>query len=199
MYQKALIYSLLSLCLIGLAPSCSASDIKVSADALERTLKTQLFSGEMGRYYFRGDPRSDCSAYAEAPHVSYSADRVVVHMHTAGKLGKEVAGRCWGIPLNFNVDVSFAPQAEGEVIGFKDAKLEKISDSAELNFFLQPFLSRKVPANMKINAAEVLRKMLFNSRQNTGYAMSLDHLLIQSMQVRSNSLVVTFDGDLSIN
>ncbi|HMF52751.1 MAG TPA: hypothetical protein VK593_00270 [Edaphobacter sp.] len=33
----------------------SATEMKISAEALERTLRTQLFNGPTGRYYMRGD------------------------------------------------------------------------------------------------------------------------------------------------
>lgn len=196
MQRSGILLFCLLFCLI---PTCKATELKVSADALERTLKTQLFNGEMGRHYLYGDSHSACFAYVENPHVTYSADRVVVHIHTEGKLGKEMAGRCLGIPLSLNTDVSFAPDAQNEIIGFKDARLEKLSDSPELNFFLQPFLNHKVPANMKINAADLIRKALFNSRQSTGYTLTLERLRIQSMQIRNNSMVVSFDGALNVN
>ena len=67
--------------------TAKALDVKVSALALERTLKAQLFSGPDGRYYLRGDARSACFVYAESPHVSFKDNRVVVHVHTRSKLG----------------------------------------------------------------------------------------------------------------
>ncbi len=46
----------LAVVLVGLALPLAAHtmEIKVSAVALERTLNTQLFKGQDGRYYFRG-------------------------------------------------------------------------------------------------------------------------------------------------
>jgi hypothetical protein len=52
------------------------------------------------------------------------------------------------------------PEAEGETIGFCDARIEKLSESRELNFVLMPFLSRKVSSSMKVTAAMMLRQLL---------------------------------------
>jgi hypothetical protein len=52
------------------------------------------------------------------------------------------------------------PEAEGETIGFRDARIEKLSESRELNFVLMPFLSRKVSSSMKVTAAMLRRQLL---------------------------------------
>ena len=71
---------------LGGTQMARAIEVKVSAQALERTLRAQLFNGPEGRYYMRGDATSACYVYAEAPHVSFKDDRVVVHVHTRAKL-----------------------------------------------------------------------------------------------------------------
>jgi hypothetical protein len=50
------------------------------------------------------------------------------------------------------------PYGEGETIGFCDAQLLRVTDQRELNFVLTPFLSHQVPASMKVNAADFLKK-----------------------------------------
>jgi hypothetical protein len=90
------------------------------------------------------------------------------------------------------------PEAEGETIGFRDPKIEKLSESKELNFLLEPFLARKLPQQMKINAADLLRQILARSAETTGYTMQLDTLKIHSMQVSGDTLVVDYDSGLSI-
>ena len=55
------------------------------------------------------------------------------------------SGACLGLPLSVPAEVSLAPDAEGETIGFRDARLDRVSDQKELNFLLSPFLSRQVP------------------------------------------------------
>src|SRR5277367_937352 len=116
------------------ARTACAIEVKISAAALERTLQTQLFNGPQGRYYMRGDATTPCFVYAEAPHVSFKDDRIVVHVHTRAKLGTAVHGTCIGVSLTTDADVSFVPEAEGESVGFRDARIEKLSDSKELNF-----------------------------------------------------------------
>jgi hypothetical protein len=176
-----------------------AIEIKVSAQALERTLNNQLFNGADGRYYFRGNATSPCYAYAQEPKVSFKDERIVIHVKTHARLGTKVAGSCLGVGLNTEADVSVVPDAQGESIGFRDPNLDHLSESRELNFLLVPFLSKKLPQQMRINAAELIRQLLVKSAEATGYDVKLDNLKVHSMQVNGDSLVVDFDGDLSVH
>lgn len=181
------------------ATPASAIEVRVSAQALERTLRAQLFHGAEGRYYIRGDAGGACSVYAEQPTVSFKDNRVVVHVHARARLGQAVRGSCVGVTLTREADVSFVPEAEGESIGFRDVRIERLSESRELNFLLVPFLSRKLPAEMKVNAAELIRKLLSQSLSSTGYVVSLDQLKLHSMQVDHDALVVDTDGHIGID
>ena len=181
------------------ARMASAIEVKITASALERTLRTQLFNGPDGRYYMRGGPATPCFVYAEDPHVSFKDDRVVVHVHTHAKLGTGVRGNCLGVSLTREADVSFVPEAEGESVGFRDARIERLSESKELNFLLVPFLSRKLPSQMKLSAADVMRKLLGQSAATTGYTLTLDSLKLHSMVVDHGALVVDMDADMSVN
>jgi hypothetical protein len=176
-----------------------AIEVKVSAKALERTLRTQLFNGPDGRYYMHGDATSPCSAYAEDPHVTFKDDRVVVHIHTHSKLGKALGGKCLGVSLATDAVVSVVPDAEGESVGFRDAKIEQVSESKELNFLLVPFLSRKLPSQMKVNAAELIRKLLSQSLASTGYTLTLDSLKLHSMMVDHDVLNIDVDAAMSVD
>jgi hypothetical protein len=180
------------------AAPCRGVELKVSRGALERTLKQQLFSGPGGRYYLKGSAITGCYVYAEDPKVSFAGDRIVVRMKTHARLGTSVRGTCLGVALSPNSEVSMAPDGEGETLGFKDARLEKVSDQRELNFLLTPFLSHTVPSNMKVNAAELLRKALENSTATSGYKVTLDRLKIHSIQIAGENVVVDADGDLSV-
>ncbi len=191
---------LLSACLIALfSHPARAIEIKISAKALERTLQKQLFTGEEGRYYIKGKADDPCFVYAEDPRVNFSAERVVIHVKTKARLGTSLHGSCLGVGLSLEADVSVVPDAEGETIGFRDARVENLSESRELNFFLIPFLSRKLPQQMKVNVAELLRQLLTASGQTTGYDLKLDELKIHSMQVQGDALVVDFDGKLNVH
>ncbi len=176
-----------------------AIEIKVSAQALERTLNTQLFNGADGRYYFRGSATSPCYAYAQEPKVSFKDERIVIHVKTHARLGTKLGGSCLGVGLNAEADVSVIPDAQGESIGFRDPKLDHLSESRELNFLLIPFLSKKLPQQMRINAADLIRQLLVKSAEATGYEVKLDNLKVHSMQVNGDALVVDFDGDLSVH
>jgi len=135
-----------------------AIEVKVSAQALERTLRNQLFSGPDGRYYIRGMQRPPVLCMRRIRHVSFKDDRVVVHVHTRAKLGTGLHGACLGVSLTTDADVSVVPDAEGESVGFRDARIERLSESRELNFLLVPFLSHKLPSQMKLNAADIMGK-----------------------------------------
>jgi hypothetical protein len=184
---------------LGGTQMARAVEVKVSAQALERTLRAQLFNGPEGRYYMRGDATSACYVYAEAPHVSFKDDRVVVHVHTRAKLGTAVHGACLGLSLTTDADVSLVPEAQGESVGFRDARIERLSESKELNFLLEPFLSHKLPSEMKVNAADLMRKVLTQSVATTGYTLTLDSLKLHSMLVDHNALVLDVDADMSVD
>lgn len=186
------------LLLLATAFPASAAELRVSRDALERTLKQQLFSSPDGRFYLKGSPRSACSVYADDAHVSFLQDRIIVKVKTRARMGKSVGGTCIGFSLSPVAEVSVAPYGEGESIGFRDAQLLKVSDRRELNFLLTPFLSRQIPSSMKVDAADLLRKALEGSTASSGYKVSLDRLKVHSMQIQGEVLVVDVDGDISV-
>jgi len=180
------------------ALSSGAVELCIGRDALERTLKQQLFTAPNGRFYLKGAPGSACSVYADEPRVDFVQDRIVVKVKTRARMGKSVRGACLGISLSPLAEVSMAPYGEGESIGFRDAQLVKVSDQRELNFLLAPFLSRQVPSSMKVDAADLLRKALEGSTASAGYKVSLERLKVHSMLIRGDTLVVDVDGDISV-
>jgi hypothetical protein len=186
------------LVLLGGAGTCPAVELTIQRQALERTLKQQLFGGPDGRYYLKGDAKSACSISTEDPHLSFEQDRIVVRMKTRARLGEPMGGACLGVSLTLPAEVSLTPDAEGETIGFRDARLDKISDRAEINFVLAPFLRHQIPTSMKVNAADLLRKALAGSTATSGYRVNLDRLKIHSIQIVGDKLVLDADGDLSV-
>jgi hypothetical protein len=181
----------------GALPS-GAVELRVSREALERTLKQQLFSGPSGRFYLKGSDRTACSVYADDAKVSFDQERIVVKVKTRARMGKSMGGACIGISLAPTAEVSVAPYGEGESIGFRDAQLIKVSDQRELNFLLTPFLSRQVPSSMKVDAADLLRKALEGSTASSGYKVSLEKLKVHSMQIEGDMLVVDVDGEIGV-
>jgi hypothetical protein len=184
---------------LAAARAASAIEVQVSAQALERTLQTQLFNGPEGRYYLRGDANSACYVYAESPHVTFVQERIVVRVHTKAKLGTSVRGTCLGVSLTTNTDVSLVPEAQEESIGFRDARIERLTESRELNFLLEPFLRNKLPAQMKVNAAVLMRQLLSRSTETTGYALTLSSLKLHSLLVEGTSLVMDADAKLKVD
>ncbi len=137
-------------------------------------------------------------ALAEDPHVAFKDDRVVVHVHTRARIGTSVRGACIGVSLTTDADVSLVPEAEGESVGFRDARVERLSESRELNFLLVPFLSHKLPSQMKVNAADLMSKLLSESVASTGYTLTLKSLKLHSMVVDHDALVVDVDAAMSV-
>lgn len=187
-----------ALLLSATSQACPAGELTVSRDALERTLKEQLFGGPKGLYYLKGNSESACSVTAEQPRLTFEQDRIVVRMKTHAKMGRAVGGACVGVAISFPAQVSLTPNAEGETIGFRDAHLDRVSDNRELNFVLSPFLRHQVPSSMKVNAADMLRKALAGSTTSSGYKIALERLKIHSVVVQGDALVVDVDGDMSI-
>jgi len=186
------------LALLAGVAQCRGVELTVSRQALERTLKQQLFSGPDGRYYLKGNPHSACFIATQDPHLSFEQGRIVVRVKTVARMGTAVGGACLGVSLTLSAEVSLAPDAEGETIGFRDAQLDKISDRKEINFVLAPFLRGQLPKSMKMNAADLLRKALEGSTASSGYKVNLERLKIHSVQIEGDKLVVDADGDLSV-
>jgi hypothetical protein len=194
---RRLLVAALLLLATGLA-QCDAVELKISRDAIERTLKQQLFNGPDGRYYLKGNAKSACSIYAENPQLSFADDRIVVKVKTHARLGKSVGGACLGLTLVLPAEVSLAPNGENETLGFRDARVDRVSDRQELNFVLTPFLSHQIPSAMKVNAADLLRKALEGSTASSGYKVTLEKLKIHSVEIEGDALVVDADGGLSV-
>jgi hypothetical protein len=178
----------LLLALAGVLPAAGV-ELKISRQAIDRTLHQQLFSGTNARYYLKGDASSPCFTYADDPTVVFNQTRILVQLRIHARLG---------IPLDLPVVVSLAPDAEGETVGFLDARIDQISNQRELNFLLQPFLSHVVPSSMKVNAAELLRRALADSTAASGYKVSLDRLRLTAIHVNGDDLVLEGDGDISV-
>ncbi len=193
---------ILLLCGLFCAASAHAIEARVSAPALERTLKKQLFNeagpdGKVDRHYIKGSlAKGGCYVYVDDPHVTFKDDRVVVTVKTHAKLG--VGKACFGISLSTESTVSFIPEAEGESVGFRDARIDRLSDNKELDLLMEPFLSKKLPQEMKVNAAELMRTLLVRAPDSTGYTLTLTSLKLHSMQVDGQVLVVDLDASIKV-
>jgi hypothetical protein len=178
--------------------------VRVTAPALERTLDRQLFNqtgpnGEPGRHYIKGRPdvQKGCPVYVDEPHITFVDDRVVVTVKTHAKVG--FGKNCIGIGVSLESQVSFVPVAEGESVGFRDARIEHITKNKELDALLEPFLEKKLPQEMKVNAAEFLQKLLAHSQSSTGYEVTVDKLELRSMQIQDQELIVDLDANFRVN
>src|SRR5260370_29377485 len=117
--------------LFSASHAASAIEVKVSAQALERTLQAQLFNGPQGRYYIRGDASSACYVYAESPHVTFVQDRIVVRVRAKSKLGTAVRGTCTGVSLSTNTDVSLVPAEEEKSAACPGSPVERPPESED--------------------------------------------------------------------
>jgi hypothetical protein len=176
----------------------SSVKLTVTRVALERALKQQLFAGPDGRCYLKGDAQSSFFISIEDPRLIFEQDRIVVKIMTRARMGKTVGGKWLGMSVTLPAQVSLAPDAEDETIGFHDARLDLASDRKEIDFVLAPFLRGHVPKNMSVNAADLLRRALARSTASFAYRVSLDRLTIHSIQIVGDKLVLDADGDLSV-
>ena len=199
--NRLLKFGVLAWCLVMVGAEARAIEVRVSAPALERTLKNQLFNeagpdGKLDRHYLRGNLAKGCYVYVDDPHVSFKDDRVIVTVKTHAKLG--VGKACFGISLSTESVVSFVPQAEGESVGFRDARIDRLSENRELDLLMEPFLSKKLPQEMKVNAAVLMRELLVKAPEQTGYTLTLTSLKLHSMQVDGQVLVVDLDAAIKV-
>jgi len=199
--MRRVLFFLLLVGVSSLRPA-HAIEVRVSAPALERTLKRQLFNepgpdGQLDRHYLRGSAKTGCAVYADDPHVIFKDDRVVVTVKTHAKLGFGKA--CFGVSVSTESQVSFVPDAEGESVGFRDARIDHLSDNKELDLLLEPFLSKKLPQQMKINAADLMRTLLVKAPDSTGYTLTLTMLKLHSMQVDGDVLDVDLDASIEVH
>src|ERR1700744_6044321 len=107
---------------------CRAVELRVGRNAQQRSLKQQLFGNPDKRYFLKGGPHSACSVYADDAELSFMQDRIIVRVKTLARLGPAVQGACLGISLAPTFEVSVEPYGEGETIGFRNARMIKVSD-----------------------------------------------------------------------
>jgi hypothetical protein len=144
----------------------------------------------------KGSASKGCSVYVDEPHVSFKDDRVVVSVKTHAKLG--IGKACFGISITAESQVSFIPEAEDESVGFRDAHIDHLTNNKELDVLLEPFLSKKLPQEMKVNAADLMRNLLVKAPDSTGYKLTLEMLKLHSMQVDVDVLVVDLDANFRV-
>lgn len=179
-----------------------AIEVRVTAPAIERTLQHQLFNqpdadGNLNRHYLKGNSTRGCSVYADDPHVTFKDDRVVVSVKTHAKLG--IGKACFGISITTEAQVSFIPEAEDESVGFRDAHIDHLTNNKELDGLLEPFLSNKLPQEMKVNAANLMRNLLVKAPDSTGYKLTLEMLQLHSMKVDGDVLIVDLDANFRVD
>jgi hypothetical protein len=188
--------------LLVLAPAAHAIEVRVTAPALERTLERHVFhqagpDGKLDRHYLRGSAaKGGCSIYSDEPHVMFKDDRVYVTVKTHAKLG--FGRNCFGISVSAESEVSFIPEAQGESVGFRDARIEHLSSNKEVDLLLEPFLQKKLPQEMTVNAADLIRKLLVRSPDSTDYLFTLEMLQLHSLRVDGQDLVVDLDANFRV-
>ena len=157
-------------CLLFATLPARAVTLRISAAALERALRRQVFTSagadsKPSRHYLRGNPQQPCSVYADEPHIAF------LHI----------------------------PDADGESIGFREARIHNAINNAELNTLLEPFLAHRLPAEMTVNAANLMRTLLVRAPDATGYNLTLLTLNLHSMSVQDQSLLVDLDADIRVD
>jgi hypothetical protein len=91
------------------------------------------------------------------------------------------------------------PVGDGAWINFTDVRVEKLNGSNQFSFLFNPFVRRTVPQSLRINAADLLAKLVSRSKETTGYAMSVSGVRVQSVVVTDSAAVLTLDGILVVD
>lgn len=189
---------LLVFSLLFAALQAQALELRVGPQALQRALSRQMLAAPDGRYYLHGHRGGGCSLYATDAHIHFAANRIVLDLHLAGKLGSNFAGGCLGVNWNGDAEVSMLPQAQGATLGFTDVRVERLTGNGSLDRLLSPLLTSRVPAGFKVNAMTLIGKMLHTASERSQTTFTLDSLSITSMQVVNNALLLTLDGSVSM-
>jgi hypothetical protein len=126
----------------------------------------------------------------------FKDDRVYVTVKTHAKLG--FGRNCFGISVSAESEVSFIPEAQGESVGFRDARIEHLSSNKEVDLLLEPFLQKKLPQEMTVNAADLIRKLLVRSPDSTDYVFTLEMLQLHSLRVDGQDLVVDLEANFRV-
>jgi hypothetical protein len=105
--RSAASYALL-IVLLGATP-CRAVELRLGREALEHTMRQQLFNGSEGRHSVRGAPGKACPVYAQDAELSFAQDRIVVRVKTHAWLGRAMHGACLGISLAPTGEVALPP------------------------------------------------------------------------------------------
>jgi hypothetical protein len=175
-----------------------AIEVQISSRALENTLQQQLFQGGNGRVYLRGNADHGCALYAENPKISFANNRIVVNITINGVLGKMLFGKCVGVPIHTSPEVSLVPVAHGEVVGFEDARIDRVTENSELNALAMPFLKRQLPRSMEINVSDQLRKLLSDQTKISGYQFTLHNLNLVTLAVQGDHLYLNVEAKIQV-
>jgi hypothetical protein len=165
---------------------------------MENTLQQQLFQGGSGRVYLRGNADHGCALYAESPKISFANNRIVVDITIQGVLGKVLFGKCVGVPIHTSPQVSLVPVAHGEVVGFEDARIDRVTENGELNALAMPFLKNKLPHSMEINVSDQLRKLLSDQTKTSGYRFTLKNLNLVTLAVQGDHLFLDVEAKIQV-
>ena len=184
-------------CALAVAPA-HAMKVAVGPAPLQRALVRQLFATPDGRYGLRGHPGNGCYLAADHPQLSFRDNRVVLQLHIAGNIGSSVFGSCLGVNWSGDAVVSMLPQAQGTDIGFTDVRVEKLTENHDIDKLLSPLLTRAVPRAIKVDAAELARKLLVTASTKAHSQIDLQSLSLSGMQVDGQFLVLEFDGAVQI-
>lgn len=190
---------LLLLALLVASQTAQALQLTVGPQPLQRALVRQLFAAPDGRYYLRGKrDAGGCFLFAQNPQLQFVGGRVLLALHITGKVGSNFGGQCLGVNWDGDAEVSMLPQAQGSTIGFTDVRVERLTSDHELDRLLQPLLAALVPKNLKVDAAQLINKMLLTASSRSGTAIGLQQLSISSIQVQGDALQVAVEGAVSV-
>jgi hypothetical protein len=185
--QMALFIALASFC--GLA---SASELRISRDALQALVVSQVFTNH-GKWYLA---EGNCYAFIERPRVSITSGRLIVDGHFSSRMGIELTDSCVGTSLASDVRVSGRIIGAGSRITLDDIRMDDVKDEATRQALelLQAAAGTSLPKAVDIDLLQVLKPTIL---PGTPVKVEVTNLQIIQITPRPDGVTVQFEAKLN--
>jgi hypothetical protein len=178
------------------ASTARAADVTISHAALERVV-WQVMLTEGGRAYFEGGLDDTCRyAFVQEPRVSGANGRLHVRFLFSGRAGAQVGERCVGPGDTFDLVVSGVPALSQGELYLEDLRVEA-PDTAYFRL-VSGLVESQLRQRLRYPLKQDLDRIAATVGAPAGYAMSVESLEMNRVQVGEDALRVSLDIGLSI-
>jgi hypothetical protein len=178
------------------ATAARSADITLSHAALERVV-WQVLLTQGGRGYFEGGPGETCRyAFVQEPRVSGAAGRLHVRFLFSGRAGAQVGERCVGPGDTFDIAVSGVPALTAGELYLEDLRVEA-PDTVYFRL-VSGLVESQLRQRLRYPLKQDLDRVVATVGAPAGYAMSVDSLEMNRVEVDEEALRVSLDLGLGI-